>query len=73
MMIEWDVEQRYLRIGQPRFLEDLLWQFNMQEYKPISTPIECRIRLLEGECAIGWKSLSRDDSLPYVRDLYVAP
>lgn len=49
MRIERDIEQRYMRISQRVFLEGLLRRFNMQECKPISTPIECRLRLLRGE------------------------
>lgn len=49
MKIERVVEDRYLRISQRAFLEGLLQRFNMQECKPISTPIECRLRLPKGE------------------------
>lgn len=49
MKIERNVEKRELRISQRSFLEGLLKRFNMSDCKPISTPMECRLRLKKGE------------------------
>lgn len=49
MKIERKVEQRVLRISQRAFLERLLQRFNMSDCKPVSTPIENRLRLQRGE------------------------
>lgn len=44
-----DVDQRIMRISQRRYLETPLKRFNMSECKPISVPMECRLRLQKGE------------------------
>lgn len=51
MKVERDVEKRILRISQRVFLESLLRRFNMQDCKPVSTPIECQLRLQRGKQA----------------------
>ncbi|KXJ83064.1 hypothetical protein RP20_CCG009773 [Aedes albopictus] len=49
MTIERNIDQRVMRISQRRYLETLLERFNMSECKPISVPMECRLRLQKGE------------------------
>lgn len=49
MKVERDVGKRMLRISQRGFLESLLSRFNMQDCKPISTPMECCLRLERGK------------------------
>lgn len=49
MKVERDIEERTLKISQRGFLENLLRRFNMQDCKPISTPMECRLRLERGK------------------------
>lgn len=51
MKVERNVEKRFLRISQRVFLENLLCRFNMQECKPIRTPMEYRLRLERGKQA----------------------
>lgn len=49
MKIERNVQQRVLRVSQRAFLERLLQRFNMSDCKPVSTPIENRLRLQRGD------------------------
>lgn len=49
MKIQRDIDRRIMRISQCRYLENLLERFNMSECKPISIPMECRLRLQKGE------------------------
>lgn len=48
MHIERDVEGRVMKIHQKQFLEDLLRRFGMHECKPVSTPMEVRLKLEKG-------------------------
>lgn len=48
MCIDRDVEGKVLKISQRRFLEDLLRRFGMDECKPVSTPLEVRLKLEKG-------------------------
>ncbi|XP_052561956.1 uncharacterized protein LOC120431009 [Culex pipiens pallens] len=47
MKIERDVEERKLRISQRQYFQDILLRFGMQDCKPASTPMECRLKLLK--------------------------
>lgn len=49
MKIEREVGEKCLRINQRSFLENLLLRFNMQDCKPMSTPMENHLRLKKGE------------------------
>lgn len=49
MTIKRDVADRVLRISQRSYLESLLERFGMQDCKPVSTPMECHLKLLKGE------------------------
>lgn len=49
MNIERNIDQRILRVSQRVFLEKLLHRFGMQDCKPITTPLENRLKLQKGQ------------------------
>lgn len=49
MHIERDVDGRIMRIDQQAYLNGLLKRFGMDECRPVSTPIECHLKLQKGE------------------------
>lgn len=49
MKIDRDKKKKLMRISQRRYLESLLCRFQMEDCRPISTPMENRLRLAKGE------------------------
>lgn len=49
MRIDRDIGRKSLRISQRHYLENLLKRFKIQECRPISTPMENRLKLPKGE------------------------
>lgn len=49
MKIERDVETKVMRISQRNYLESLLVRFGMEDSRPVSTPMEHRLRLAKGD------------------------
>lgn len=49
MNIDRDMKEGVMRISQRQYFEDMLRRFRMDDCKPISTPLECRLKLAKGE------------------------
>lgn len=49
MKIERDIEKKVMRISQRSYLESLLTRFGMEDCRPVSTPMEHRLRLEKGD------------------------
>lgn len=49
MRIDRDLKEKVMRISQRRYLESLLMRFQMQDCRPVSTPMEHRLKLPKGE------------------------